>query len=221
VLVIDDDPIVLDVLRARLEMHGYQIAGVARNGEKAMQLAQSLDPDIILLDVLMPGLSGLEIASRLLRSGIRARCILVTSAIRDREINEALALGVKGIILKEYLVDLPACLQSVWQGDTWVCGERVSDVVALLKSYGIPAGAPRSQAGPDRRFGLTAREQEIVLLVTQGCSNKDIAQRLGISQDTVKRHMTHIFDKVGMSSRLELALFAVEHKLVPEPGAQT
>ncbi|MBI2683181.1 MAG: response regulator transcription factor [Acidobacteriales bacterium] len=218
VLIVDDDPIVREVLRARLEAADYEVMGLARNGEDALKLAQSLGPDVILLDILMPGLSGLEIASRLLSSGVKSRCILVTSSIRDSEINEALTIGVKGIILKEYLIDLRECLVSVIRGDTWVCGERVSDAVALLKTYGVKAGAAKSKVTNGKRFGLTTREQEIVLLVTQGCSNKDIAQKLGISQDTVKRHMTHIFDKVGMSSRLELALFAVEHRLVPDPA---
>jgi DNA-binding NarL/FixJ family response regulator len=121
-------------------------------------------------------------------------------------------LGARGVVLKNDVIHLLPAIHAVMDGQYWVGGRRVSNVVQVVQDL---MQSTAGEAASARRFGLTARELEIIEFITQGSTNKDIATRLKISEETVKRHLTNIFNKVGMSNRLELALFAIEHKLAP------
>ena len=216
VLLADDDPIVREVVRARLSAaREFQVVGEAEDGRIALEQVEKLQPDILLLDLLMPNLPGID-ALQELSSRRRARgCTIVfSSAAGPQQIGQALQLGARGILSKTRIANLQAALQAVTAGKYWIEDREVSDISALLNDLSQKLG----NSEPHRNFGLTQREVEVITLVTEGCSNKELASRLSITEDTVKRHLTNIFDKVGMSTRLELALFALKNKLVGQAG---
>jgi two-component system, NarL family, nitrate/nitrite response regulator NarL len=211
IVIADDDPIVRDVLRGLVESQPQMsIVAVAEDGKKAIEAVHTHKPDILLLDLLMPNLPGLETLRELVDKATNTRTIVVTSSVTTRQIVESLQLGARGIMLKNSLTYLPQCIQAVANGHYWVENTARSNLIQLLQELQAESGAEAKQ----NTFGLTARELDVVRLVAEGLPNKDIAARLTITEETVKRHLTNIFDKVGMSNRVELALFAINHHLV-------
>lgn len=212
VLIADDDPIVRQAVRSVLEVSGgFQVVGEAEDGKMAAKLVGQTRPDILLLDLLMPNLPGLEALRAITTAGAEVRTILLCSAISAKQVLEALQLGARGVVLKKRVEELLPALDAVMRGQYWIESRSVSNVVQIVEQLGAANLHP---AQSQSRFGLTARETEIVSFITQGCMNRDIAKSLSITEETVKRHLTNIFNKVGMSNRLELALFAIEHGLV-------
>ena len=210
ILIADDDPIVREILRNMLSANNeFSVAGEARNGEETVRLARELKPDLLLLDLLMPNLLGLEALKEMTTSDSLVRTLVLSASVTKQQVLQALQLGARGVVRKDALGELVAAIRAVLDGQYWLDGKIVPNVVQLLNEL---AASTRS-AAPRNDFGLTPRELEIVELVTEGCGNREIAGRLTISEETVKRHLTHIFDKVGMSTRLELALFALDHNL--------
>jgi two-component system, NarL family, nitrate/nitrite response regulator NarL len=210
IVIADDHPIFRDGLRRLLQSEGMKVVGEAPNGEEAVKLAQQLQPDILLLDVAMPQKPGLEALRELAEAKTPVRTILLTAAIERTQIVEALQLGARGVVLKESATQLLLkSIQSVLRGEYWVGRESVSDLVQTLRDLMPPAGAETKKT----KFGLTPRELEIIAAIVAGYSNRDIAQKFSISEQTVKHHLTNTFDKLGVSTRLELALFAVNHSL--------
>lgn len=212
VLLADDDPIVRQAVRAVLEATGgFAIVAEAEDGKLAADLVQKYSPDVLLLDLLMPRLPGLEALRALATATTEVRILLLCSAITNKQVLEALQLGARGVVLKSKVEELVPAIQAVLMGRYWIEGQNVSNVVQVVERL---SDTVRKEFAPAKRYQLTAREIEIISLITQGCMNRDIAQSLAISEQTVKRHLTNIFNKVGMSNRLELALFALEHGLV-------
>jgi len=210
ILIADDHPIFRDGLRRLLQAEGLHVVGEAPNGEEAVKLAGQLKPDILLLDVAMPQKPGLEALRELSEAKTPVRTILLTAAIERTQIVEALQLGARGVVLKESATELLLkSIRAVMQGEFWVGRESVSDLVQTLRELMPPAGAEARKT----KFGLTPRELEIISAIVAGYSNRDIAQKFSISEQTVKHHLTNTFDKLGVSTRLELALFAVNHGL--------
>jgi two-component system nitrate/nitrite response regulator NarL len=209
ILIADDHPIFRDGLRKLLEAEpGFVVVGEAADGAEAIKLAHQLNPDVLLLDLAMPRLAGLETLRELATASLPVRTILLTAAIEKGQIVEALQLGARGVVMKESATAVMLkSIRSVMEGQSWVGHESVSSLVQTLREI---VGPPLSS----KKFGFTPRELEIIALIVSGCANKDIAQRFSISEQTVKHHLTNIFDKVGVSNRLELALFAVNHRLV-------
>lgn len=209
VLIADDDPIVRDVVRAHLSSESnVEVVGDAADGRQAVSMASELNPDLLILDLLMPNLPGLETLRELTASEVRT--ILLCSTLTKRQVLEALQLGARGILLKQQVSELLPAINAVMDGQYWVNGKKVTNVLQIVSGLAAEVSAPPARS----TYGLTERELEVVGLVTQGLTNKEIATTLRISEETVKRHLTNIFDKVGMSSRLELALFALDHRLV-------
>jgi two-component system nitrate/nitrite response regulator NarL len=164
----------------------------------------------------MPGVSGMDALRELAAESapIPVRTILLTAGIQRLEIVKALQLGAAGVVLKTAPTDvLFKSIRTVMAGQHWIGHECVSDLVQALRSYGDASPPPRA------RFGLTPRELQITSAVVSGFSNKEIASKFVLSEHTVKHHLTNIFDKVGASNRLELALFAVHHRLLEERDA--
>jgi DNA-binding NarL/FixJ family response regulator len=210
ILIADDDPIVREILRNMLAARPeFSVSGEARNGEDCVRQVRELKPDLLLLDLLMPNLPGLDALKEMTTSDTLVRTIVLTGSITKQQVLQALQLGARGVVRKDALNELVSAIHAVLDGQYWLDGKIVPNVVQLLNDL---AASSRSD-GPRNDFGLTPRELEIVALVTEGCGNREIAGRLTISEETVKRHLTHIFDKVGMSTRLELALFALDHQL--------
>lgn len=214
ILIADDHPIFRDGLRKLLEAEpGLTVVGEACDGAEAVAMARQLTPDILLLDLAMPRLPGIEALRELVSTPTPVRTILLTAAIERAQIVEALQLGARGVVLKESATQmLLRSIRTVMAGQFWVGRESVSDLVATLREL-MPSGAEKAR---QKSFGLTPRELEVVSTIVAGYTNKDIAQKFGISEQTVKHHLTNIFDKLGVSTRLELALFAVNHHLFTE-----
>jgi DNA-binding NarL/FixJ family response regulator len=213
IVVADDHEIFRDGLRQLLEAEpGLHVIGEASNAAQAVSITRALNPDILLLDVAMPQESGLDALRELANSPGPTRVILLTAGIDRSDIVKALRLGARGLVLKESAtVLLLEAIRTVMAGEYWVGRETVSDLVAALRTLTEESG--RSE--PVLNFGLTVREVQITALVAAATSNKEIANHLGITEKTVKHHLTNIFDKLGVSSRLELALFAINKLKLP------
>jgi DNA-binding NarL/FixJ family response regulator len=224
ILVADDQPVVrLGIRNVLLSASGFgpganplqdiDILAELGDGEEALAHALRLQPDILLLDLNLPRLPGMDILRALASAGSRTKPILLTSAITTQQVIEALQLGARGIVLKRAAVgDLTQSIRCVLEGDYWIEGCRTTNLPLALRDLNHQLLA-QPAAPPSRTFGLTPRELEVVRCIVEGCSNKDVARQFGISEETVKRHLSNIFDKTGVSTRLELALFAIAHKL--------
>jgi DNA-binding NarL/FixJ family response regulator len=214
VVLADDHPVVLIGVRNMLAHEGLQIVGEANDGDEAITLTLELQPDILLLDLAMPRLPGLEAMRAIMGRSPNVKIILLTSTISTQQIIEALHIGARGIVLKDAVAQhLTQAIQTVGAGDYWIGGARVVNLMSALHELMQQVKVPERKT-----FGLTPREMDVVGCIIEGCSNRDIAKQYTISEETVKRHLSNIFDKTGVSTRLELALFAIAHKLI-EPAA--
>ena len=189
---------------------GFVVLGEASHGEDALRFTEQLSPDIVLLDWAMPRMSGLAVLRELAGRTLRSYVIVLTASISAADIQKALQLGARGVVMKESgSLVLVRAIRGVMSGQYWIGRESLADLVQALRNVALPA--PR--ATTRTTFGLTAREFQIVSAVAAAYANKDIAERFSISEKTVKHHLSHIFEKVGVSNRLELALFALNNKL--------
>ncbi|HEY0308246.1 MAG TPA: response regulator transcription factor [Acidobacteriaceae bacterium] len=212
IVVADDHPVVrFGVKNMLMSDAGYEVIGEAEDGDDAITQTLELEPDILLLDLQMPRLPGLEAMRAIMSRSPRVKIILLTSAVTTQQVIEALQIGARGIVLKDSVAgDLATAIRAVFTGDYWIGGQRVVNLVKALHEL-----MQQAAEMPERKtYGLTPRELEVVGCIVEGCSNKDVAKQFGISEETVKRHLSNIFDKTGVSTRLELALFSISHKLV-------
>ncbi len=214
ILIADDHPIFRDGLRRLLESEpDLRVVGEASDGAEAVALAQQLKPDILLLDLAMPLSPGMEALRELTAARNPVRTILLTASVERPQIVEALQLGARGVVLKESATQvLMKSISTVMAGSYWVGHESVPDLKQLVLADAAP-----EQAGS--RYGLTRREMQIVAAIVDGLSNREIAEKFSVREDTIKHHLTSVFSKLGVSTRLELALFAIEHRLVTKSGA--
>jgi two-component system nitrate/nitrite response regulator NarL len=211
ILLADDHPIFRDGLKRLLEAEpGLKVVAEASNGSEAVRLVKQVKPDLLLLDLSMPQQTGIEAIRELGSLGASTRIILLTAAVEKSQIVEALQLGARGVVLKDSATQLLIqAIRVVMAGEYWVGREQVSNLVQYLRTL----MQSTAQEARQRKFGLTPRELEIVSAVVAGFANKEIAEHFKISEDTVKHHLSNIFDKLGVSTRLELALFAVNQSL--------
>lgn len=210
VVLADDHPVVRLGIRTLLgTTPGIAVVGEASDGEEAVTLTRELQPDVLLLDLAMPRLPGLEALREVTAGTAAVKTLLLTGTIESQQILEALQLGARGVVLKDAVTeDLVRAVRAVANGQHWLRGGPVTNLVQVLRDL-MAEAAP----APKNTFGMSPRELEVVALVAQGSTNKDIGAQLGISEETVKRHLTNVFDKTGVSTRLELALFAMHHGL--------
>ena len=213
IVITDDHPILRDGLRRLLEAESdLKVVGEAADGGEAVKLAHHLKPDIMLLDLLMPRIPGMEALREMsaAQGSNSVRVIILAGAIEKNQIVEALQLGARGVVLKEFATRvLFEAINAVMAGEYWVGRERVSNLLQYLRKLVQSSGEETRR----KKFGLTPRELKVVSAVVAGFTNKQIAEHLDISEDTVKHHVAKAFDKTGVSSRLELALFAVNHSM--------
>ena len=202
ILIADDHAIFRDGLRRLLATQpDFKVVAEASDGKEAIALATELKPDVLLLDLAMPRVPGMEVLRELGRQELPLRTILLTAAIQPFAVTTALQLGARGIVLKASPPELLLkSIRSVCDGQFWVGSEPVS----TWARSGQPSGAS---------FGLTSREVEIIAAIKEGNSNREIAAKLAISEETVKRHLSNIYGKLGVNSRLELAVLASEQHL--------
>lgn len=211
IVIADDHPILRDGLMKLLDSEpDMRVLGAAGDADEAVRLVRDLSPDVLLLDLAMPKRSGLDVLRELAPGQDDVRVVILAASIDDAQMIEALELGARGVMLKESATDLLfKCIRTVVAGQYWVGREAVSELV-----QGLRRARERRKERAASRFGLTDRQIDIVKAVVAGQNNREIAETLDISEDTVKQHLTSIFDKCGVSSRVELALFAVDHHLV-------
>jgi len=215
IVIADDHALFRDGLRMLLESErGLDVVGEAADGEQAVKLARRHKPDILLLDWAMPRLGGLDVLQDLAPLSESVRIIVLTASIENKQILEALQRGARGMVLKESATEvLLKSIRAVVAGKYWIGRERVGDLVEAVRSL---TPSFRDEQITPRPFRLTPREREIVGAVVAGFANKEIAQKFALSEDTVKHHLTNIFNKTGVSNRLELAVAAIHHGLAGE-----
>lgn len=212
IVLADEETMFRESLRVYLEIGGrFEVVGASADRDATIDLIRRLKPDVLLLDsrILLP--EGVEMLREFKRSQADVKVILLCHAIEKTDIVHALQLGVRGIVLKTDPTDsLLECIQKVFEGEYWL-GKY--SVVKLVQAVCEPDISNRLKKS---KYGLTPRESQIIEAVLEGCSNPEIAANLSVSEQTVKHHMSHIFDKLGVYSRLELALFAVNHGINPQ-----
>lgn len=189
---------------------GFQVVGEAGTGEDTVRIVESVEPDLLLLDLSMPRMSGLEALAELKGRNDRMRTILLAATIDRPQLLTAVQLGVRGLILKDATTEvLFDAIVSVLAGQYFLGRELITDFVESVRPL---IDSSRAQGGK-LAFGLTPREREVLALVAGGCANKEIARQCAVSEETVKHHLTRIFGKVGASNRTELAMLAARNGL--------
>jgi len=218
VMIADDHPIVREGLRKLLLLEDdIDVVGEACDGRDLLDKASESLPDVILLDLRMPNLDGLGARQTLQHTGSKARVIILTASEDKNEFVQAMKLGCSGIVLKQTSADLIVkSIRKVYGGEIWLDSNTTA---AVMRQFASPldGGTGGSLGRVRERSPLSNREREIVGLVAQGYKNKEMAEKMFISEQTVKNHLHNIFDKLGVSDRLELALYAIHKGLhLPE-----
>jgi DNA-binding NarL/FixJ family response regulator len=216
VVIADDQAVVRGGLRMILESEdGVEVAGEAGDGREALELVRRLDPDVVLMDIRMPGMDGIEATRRLVTSGGRARVLVLTTYDMDENVYDALKAGAAGFLLK---TDSPARLieavHVVARGEALLAPA----ITRRLVDRFVTGLRPNTPAPPELAE-LTSREIEVLELVAAGLSNAEIAARLFVSDGTVKTHVAHILTKLGLRDRVQVVVFAYERGIV-EPGVR-
>ncbi len=202
IVIADDHSLVRNGLRRILETESdFKVVGEASDGDEALDCVRKLSPNVLLLDLAMPHTDGLQVLRQLRLMQHEVNVVILTAAIDRNQINESVRLGAHGVVMKTSAIDvLIKSIRVVMDGQYWLDRSTLAEIV-------------RTPTPSDTKFGLTERELQLVSLIAAGGSNKEIAETLGITEATVKRHLANVFDKTGVSTRLELAVFVMNHGL--------
>lgn len=211
-VIADDQPIFRGGLRKLIESQTDMcVIGESPVGAQAVRLAREKKPDLLLLDLALPKRSGLQVLSCLAGITPPLRTLVLASAVEEGPIVEAFSLGARGIMLKDSLGEtLLQSIRSVMTGQYWLDNQITSVVIEALRKF----PPPQNGITCEKKYGLTPRELKIVDRVASGSSNKEVGQEFNISERTVKHHLTNVFNKLGISGRVGLAVFALENGLV-------
>ncbi len=217
ILIADGQPIFCQGLRKVIEPQSdLRVVGDTSDGAEALNLVREHAADILLLDVAITGLAALRVLRDVQCSAPSVRTIVLAAEAETSEAVEALKLGARGVMRKDSPADLVLkAIRCVNAGQHWVRRDKITDV---LQSLGKET-SPWINGPLGRNLHVTSREIQIISAILRGGSNKDIANQLDLSEDTVKHHLTHIFDKLGVCTRLELALFAMDYDVFRRPAA--
>ncbi|MCW8918857.1 MAG: response regulator [Gammaproteobacteria bacterium] len=207
VLLVDDHTLFRSGLETLLERHGIEVIATAGNGREGFLLARELLPDVVLLDMRMPEMSGLEVLSGLRTVGLKMFIVMLTTSNEEKDLVESLRSGASGYLLKDMEPsELVAALREIVAGKTVVAPELTPVLARVVQGEAMEEQQPKSSPFDE----LTPREVEILCLLAEGQSNKLIARNLGISDGTVKLHVKAILRKLDVHSRVEAAVMAVE-----------
>ena len=189
----------------------FQVVGEAGSGEETIAVVESARPDLLLLDLSMPRMSGLTALRALQGHRDTTRTVILSGSIEKSDLLAAVQLGARGLVLKHSTTELLfQAILCVIAGQYWLGQTLVADLMDVVRTLGQTSSGPSAKARP----GLTPREREVLALVVAGYPNKEIARTFSVSEETVKHHLTRMFDKVGAANRLELAMLATERGLV-------
>ncbi len=210
VLVVDDVELFRRGLGSSLTAAGFEVCGEASDGEGAVSAAEQLQPDIVVLDILMPGLSGLEVVEKILAVSPEATILLLTASESQEDLIEGIRAGVRGYIIKDTpFEELVKAIEDVNAGGAVVSPKMAGKLFDAL----APMLRHREFTAPHKPT-LTGREIEVLGYVAQGLTSKQIGRTLFISENTVKNHVRNILDKLGLHSRNEAVLYAVRENLI-------
>jgi DNA-binding NarL/FixJ family response regulator len=214
VVLADDQELVRSGFRLILELAGIEVAGEAGDGREAVELARSTRPDVVLMDVRMPGMDGIEATRRIAQAGLPSRVLMLTTFDLDEYVYEALRAGASGFVLKDDPPEqLLAAVRTVSHGDALLSPAITKRVIRQF--------ARRPRPAPPKELGeLSERERDVFRLIADGLSNGEIAQELYISETTVKTHVTHILQKLGLRDRVQAVVLAYQSGVFdsdPEP----
>jgi two-component system nitrate/nitrite response regulator NarL len=212
ILVVDDHTLFRRGLTALLSREArFQVVGDAADAGEAQRRAQALQPDLILLDNHLPGVSGVDALPALREAAPKARVLMLTISEDERDLAAALRGGACGYLLKTMEGDaLAAAIRRAMRGESVIADDMTGKLVSAFQAASAPAALA---APPAPGEGLSPREREIVRLISRGASNKEIGRELGIAETTVKIHVQHLLRKLGLTSRVQAAVYASEHGL--------
>jgi DNA-binding NarL/FixJ family response regulator len=218
VLIADDHMMFCDALRNLLEQEpDVAVAGIANDGRDVLRLVSKLKPDLLILDLAMPGMSGLDVLQKLSDSRSGVRTMVLAASVNPSQYVELVRLGARGFVLKDQTTELLfKAIRAVMAGEYWIGHAGVAEMIEQLRTGGEHADSRED----DSSLPLSPREMEIVSSIADGCTNKEIAKTFSLSEQTVKHHLTRIFAKMGVSNRLELAIFAMQHHRM-QPARRT
>ncbi len=210
VVIADDHHLVRQGLRALLEKAGdIEVVGEAADGQEALDVVAQLLPDVLLLDIAMPHLNGVEAVGRLQGLGVKTQTLILSMYADDTLVRQALRNGAKGYLLKRAVSDeLLLAVRAVGRGDTFLSPEVAGPVVSAL------VGAPPRSADLGPLDQLTSRERQVLQLIAEGHTNREIAAHLRLSQKTVEKHRSHLMAKLQTHDTAGLVRFAIKHGLV-------
>ncbi|HZR23975.1 MAG TPA: response regulator transcription factor [Vicinamibacterales bacterium] len=208
IVLVDDHPIVLQGLRHLFERHDdFTVVATCADADSAVATVRAEKPEVLVLDLRMPGRDGLDVLRTMNGEGLRCRTVLLTAAITDDQVLEAVKLGASGLVLKESAPEsLLTCVRRVNDGEQWIDRDTVTRAFRTVLD--------REAAQKEAAQTLTPREIEIVKMVARGLRNRAIAERLSISEGTVKVHLHNIYEKFSVDGRLELVLVAQQKGLI-------
>ncbi len=216
VLLVDDNRLMLEGLSNLLDAHGVQIVGMARDGLESISMARSLQPDLILMDIRMPVCDGLA-ATRLIKAELpEIKIIILTTSTEDQDLFEAIKSGATGYLLKSMDADeLVECLEQAQQG---IPPFSPGLAIKLLREFahlesGTETASAQRRSDMESGGRLTERQREVLNLVAQGLSYKEVGARLALSPRTIKYHMAEIMDQLHLSNRAQVLAFAARHNL--------
>jgi two-component system, NarL family, response regulator LiaR len=220
VLIADDHQIVRQGLRTFLELHDdIEVVGEAGDGAEAVRMTAERSPDVVLMDLVMPRLDGIQATRRIMELGVRTHVIVLTSFAEDDQVVPALQAGASSYLLKDVSPDdLVDAIRAAYRDEPRLhpdVAHKLMETMRAPAGHGIDAPGPdRNKTGPPALSELTCRELEVIQSVVRGLSNREIAGELSISEKTVKVHIGHILAKLDLKDRTQLAVFAIRHDLV-------
>ncbi|MCU0486266.1 MAG: response regulator transcription factor [Anaerolineales bacterium] len=217
VLLVDDHAVVRQGLRMFIEMQeDMEVVGEGTNGIEAVELADRLSPDVILLDLAMPQLDGVEATQRIMAQNPNARVLILTSFGEDDKIFPSIRAGAQGYLLKDIQPrDLVQAIRETYQGKAQLHPDIARRLMAAV-SGAAPIRPEKPMALPQDLQGLTEREREVLNLIARGLNNREIAEKMVISEKTVKTHVSNLLDKLGLEDRTRAAIWALKHGLGSE-----
>ncbi len=217
VLLVDDHTIVRQGLRLFIEMQNdMEVVGEGGNGLEAVELAARLKPDVILLDLLMPHMGGVEATRKILENNAHARILILTSFGEDDKVFPAIRAGAQGYLLKDIQPrDLVQAIRETQQGKAQLHPDIARRLMTAV-SRDAPVNEPPPAALPAELLELTERERDVLDLIARGLTNREIAEKMVISEKTVKTHVSNLLDKLGLEDRTRAAIWALKHGLGAE-----
>ncbi len=210
VFIVDDHPLMRNALEMAIEAaHDMEIIGEAASGVEALQLVPRVEPDVILMDLLMPEMGGLEVIDIMVKSKPDIRILVLSSLDRESEILEAMQSGAMGYIVKDaHREELLAAIRRIHAGECFMSPQVTAKIMRSFKGPGSQVNQPQKL-----EKNLTHRQKDVLRLLGQGCSNQQIADHLHIAPGTVRVHISNMLDSLGFDHRHELVVFAVKKQL--------